>query len=379
MNTAKKLTVVGVALALGMSATANAAKQKEEDSVYKWGRWAVLSPAAGGEPYVATLEPQAENNARPSIYDEVQPKVEENNPVEIAGFCNAGSACGYATYSNNPDAGRVEAESVPEGFDLSKKSPDGPVLARFNLETFPAAGGEGQFQPTAVVGEGGQAGFQGARFQVFDTGNDAFPDIDSVDTDNGFGGSSFRGQGSAQTTDKVLFSDGSLDRTTVTRVSGLEKPDRFGGVASGQWSDGTDTVKQFISHDPDNSGFQFPKRFDFFRSGGSFVFGRAATLDAMDRFSAGNVQATYQGVVLDYNSAVTLNFDFRSDTFRGNFASGNGFSGFDIDGNVQGVNFAATDGAKAVTGSFFNAGSNASGAVTNGTQLGVFSADHVAP
>ena len=77
------MVVVSVALALGMSAAANAAKQKEEDSVYKWGRWAVLSPAAGGQPYVAALTPDAVNNSRPGEADEFQPKVEQSSRVGI--------------------------------------------------------------------------------------------------------------------------------------------------------------------------------------------------------------------------------------------------------------------------------------------------------
>jgi len=84
MNTAKKLVVIGVALVLGMSTAANAAKQKEEDSVYKWGRWAVLSPAAGGQPYVAAITPDAVNNSRPGEADEFQPKVQDEDipPVQ---------------------------------------------------------------------------------------------------------------------------------------------------------------------------------------------------------------------------------------------------------------------------------------------------------
>ncbi len=83
--------------------------------------------------------------------------------------------------------------------------------------------------------------------------------------------------------------------------------------------------------------------------------------------------ATYNGFVLDYASPVQLNFNFDSNTFNGNFGTANGFNGFEIDGAVKGVNFSAADAGKEVVGSFFNAGCNASGAVNNGTQLGVFS------
>ena len=75
MNTARSLVALGVVLAaLGSSQAVWAAQQKEEDSAYQWGRWAVLSPAAGGEPYVARQEPDAAKNARPGEADEFQPK-----------------------------------------------------------------------------------------------------------------------------------------------------------------------------------------------------------------------------------------------------------------------------------------------------------------
>jgi hypothetical protein len=80
--------------------------------------------------------------------------------------------------------------------------------------------------------------------------------------------------------------------------------------------------------------------------------------------------------VLDYASPVQLNFNFDSNTFNGNFGTANGFNGFEIDGAVKGVNFSAADAGKEVVGSFFNGGLNASGAVNNGSQLGVFSTDY---
>lgn len=76
MKSGVKLLALSVALALGGTQIAFAAKQqREEDSVYEWGRWAVLSPAAGGEPYVAAAEPDASNNIRPDGADEFSPKV----------------------------------------------------------------------------------------------------------------------------------------------------------------------------------------------------------------------------------------------------------------------------------------------------------------
>lgn len=51
-----------VVLTLGQSAFA---QQPAGDSAYQWGRWAVLSPAAGGEPFRAPDSPGADFNVRP--------------------------------------------------------------------------------------------------------------------------------------------------------------------------------------------------------------------------------------------------------------------------------------------------------------------------
>ncbi len=371
MNTTKKLVVAGIALALGMGTAANAAQKKEEDSAYKWGRWAVLSPAAGGEPYVAPLTPDAANNARPGDADEFQPVVLEEDatpPVEIDGFCEAGSACGYATYSKLSDEedDRVTFASVPDGFDLSDENPDGPVLARFNLETSPIDDGEGGFEPTAVASE--EDGGQVARFEVFDTGNENFPDIESVDME---GGGSFSGG------DRSLTSIKRDDGTKVTiidaQVSTLEKQYDFSGVDSGSWANRTETRTRV------NDGEAPVLQIDFMSSDGFFVYGKTATIEQMETFSAGNVTAVYQGLVIDYGSSVTMEFDLGERTVRGVFASENGFNGFEANGRVKGINFAGSDGDRKFTGSFFNAAENVSGAVSNGSQLGVFSADHVHP
>ncbi len=75
MNSRTRLVTLGLVLALGAGQEAWAAQQKVEDSVYQWGRWSVLSPAAGGEAYKAALAPDAANNARPGDASEFQPVV----------------------------------------------------------------------------------------------------------------------------------------------------------------------------------------------------------------------------------------------------------------------------------------------------------------
>jgi hypothetical protein len=88
MLTAKRVSYLAAAMILGISQSASAAQAKEEDSVYQWGRWAVLSPAAGGaEPYAAVDTPGAEFNARPGDASEFQPEIAsiEVPPIPPAG------------------------------------------------------------------------------------------------------------------------------------------------------------------------------------------------------------------------------------------------------------------------------------------------------
>lgn len=76
MKPAKSVIAPAVAALLAAAPLAFAAQQVEQDSVYKWGRWAVLSPAAGGaEPYQAASTPGAEFNARPGDASEFQPEL----------------------------------------------------------------------------------------------------------------------------------------------------------------------------------------------------------------------------------------------------------------------------------------------------------------
>ena len=69
------MRLVALVLVFGASQEVWAAQQKENDSVYRWGRWAVLSPAAGGDSYKSSVTPDAANNARPGDAVEFQPEV----------------------------------------------------------------------------------------------------------------------------------------------------------------------------------------------------------------------------------------------------------------------------------------------------------------
>jgi len=75
MKSWKRPVALGLVLAFGAGQQAWAAQQQEDDSVYRWGRWAVLSPAAGGDSYKGQVTPDATNNARPSDASAFQPVV----------------------------------------------------------------------------------------------------------------------------------------------------------------------------------------------------------------------------------------------------------------------------------------------------------------
>jgi len=64
MSANKHLTALAIstALVIGQSALA---QEPAGDSAYQWGRWAVLSPASGGEPFSGPDEPGADFNVRP--------------------------------------------------------------------------------------------------------------------------------------------------------------------------------------------------------------------------------------------------------------------------------------------------------------------------
>jgi hypothetical protein len=77
MKSAKRIVVLATSMVLGAAQGAWAAQPPpEEDSAYRWGRWAVLSPAAGGtEPYVQVATPGADYNARPGDASQFDPVV----------------------------------------------------------------------------------------------------------------------------------------------------------------------------------------------------------------------------------------------------------------------------------------------------------------
>ena len=64
MSANKHLIALATTAAMTLSQSAFA-QEPAGDSAYQWGRWAVLSPAAGGEPFRAPDDPGAYYNVRP--------------------------------------------------------------------------------------------------------------------------------------------------------------------------------------------------------------------------------------------------------------------------------------------------------------------------
>lgn len=64
MSANKHLIALAISAALTVGQNAMA-QEPAGDSAYQWGRWAVLSPAAGGEPFHAPDAPGADFNVRP--------------------------------------------------------------------------------------------------------------------------------------------------------------------------------------------------------------------------------------------------------------------------------------------------------------------------
>lgn len=360
MRSASSLVAVGVALALS-AGQAVAATQQEEDSVYQYGRWAVLSPAAGaGEPYVAAMTPDAANNLRPEEgFGPELTAVEVPVVPVVVESCTAGASCSFATYSRT--------DFAEDGTSIDT----GPAFADFTKTDV-------AISDPSLPGVPGGPGIPATQFTVE---NDSMPTVESLPMPGSFGDGDLAGaKGTSKFIPPAPGQPGLGQTETIDRTSMLSHNQQdsgetfdFEGVEAGYWKDAAEKLVEFIVRDPSLPDQLSP----IHAANGYFVTGQTATVEQMETFAAGNVNATYQGAVLDYGSSVRLDFDFGSKTFTGNFASGGGFQGFSIDGNVSGANFSASQGVQAVNGSFFNSGRNASGGVDNGAQIGVFSTDFV--
>lgn len=137
MDLKKSLMALSVSAALlGGAWEAAVAKTDEEDSVYRWGRWAVLAPAAGVEEVIALVPAGANDIGRceseancPEVITDQEPPVEPPVEPPITQVpCAAGMPCGFTRVG-----GFVEAEEAPgsvEAFELVLDEETGQLAYR---------------------------------------------------------------------------------------------------------------------------------------------------------------------------------------------------------------------------------------------------------
>ncbi len=124
MEVKKSLIAIGISSALVMGAwTTAVAKTGDDDSVYQWGRWAVLAPAAGVEEVIAYAPAgtdnlgsceSSENCPTPLFTDTPEPPVPPEPPVATSP-CEAGAPCGFARVDHPYDASQ---RTKPESSDV---------------------------------------------------------------------------------------------------------------------------------------------------------------------------------------------------------------------------------------------------------------------
>lgn len=148
MNFSKPLLALGISVVLaGVSGgVAAVAKDADDDSVYRWGRWAVLAPAAGGEELVAFAPAGGNDLGRceagancpdPKAESEPEPKPEPDptpDPV-VKAPCAAGAACGF-TRIDRRNADGSTGESTTGRFAL-KLDPGGEGGGTVNFRANP--------------------------------------------------------------------------------------------------------------------------------------------------------------------------------------------------------------------------------------------------
>ncbi|MBU1191819.1 MAG: hypothetical protein KKE76_08910 [Gammaproteobacteria bacterium] len=319
MEVKKSLIAVGVTsvLMVGAWATASANTDKDDDSVYQWGRWAVLAPAAGVQEVVA-FAPVGTANLGSCASDEncptftVTTEQPEEPPVEppvATSPCEAGAPCGFARV-DHPYRNQIEA-------------PDSSSIAPFQL----------------VMTQGGQGG-----------------DTVAFVVDPGTADEIASGTVSAiiRPTVVVAYPGGPI-------LSGLLTPgdDEAPAVGRGVWG-------------VDESGGEFVWGITANASQmASFISGLGG-----DRIA--NYSGFTQGVLNGGEGAVNMSVNFSDATWSGQF-NNNAFtaSGVVVDSGFvsNAAGFSPNIASGEVYGAFVNAGNNAIGAYDVTNTVGVRSAD----
>ena len=308
MEVKKSLIAVGISSVLmaGTWATATAKTAEEDDSVYQWGRWAVLAPAAGVEDVIA-FAPAGTNDLGRCESDANCPSYNgpTDTPEELVSPCEAGAPCGFARVDHPYDASqRTKPESsdiVPFGLTLDEEA------------------GTVAFVVDPGAADEIQSGSVKASYRT-----------DGVNTVPG-SSSDLRGAIQARN-----------EQDEASLVQGVWR----------NTSNGSDETVNV--------------------NGGEYVWGVTATAGQMQSLMSslgGDMTAIYQGSTMgttnDNEGTVTLDINFGSSTWSGNF---NGDLKFSASGDVINSGFVSNAGGFSsniasgeVKGGFVNAGNNAIG------------------
>jgi hypothetical protein len=343
MDVSKSLIALGVSIALfgGAWETAVAKKTDEEDSVYRWGRWAVLAPAAGGEEVIAAAPAGTSNLGRcesaancpdPQDVPPEEPPPEEPPPVEP------------------PPVEPPPVDPPPVEPPPVEPPPVDPPPVEPPLTQVPCAAG--QACGFARIDQNGQtSGTSGDRVVPFELSLDDNEGEGEVDT-VAFKANPGADDEIASDTEEALYvtdSEGNLvlvrtlDRNAQSILRGAVIVDESGVpvLIQGPWMHAED--------------------------GGEYVWGIAATpeqiTDLVDRLDGlGELAAIYNGVTAN-GGTVNMTVDFNAGEWSGDFA---GRYSFSATGDVVGSGFASTGFTDPkvsglVQGGFVNAGNNAIG------------------
>lgn len=278
---------MSVAMALNV---AHATTSDEEDSVYQWGRWEVLAPAAGNQPapVIPRQLSQLTTNDYEKDYTPIAP--DEPDPLPIIDdeeeivlpdpSCEAGASCGFATRNFGAEPGNG-------------------AEARFN--TFATAGGDGGMTYVLNEGETGQLNSENmdnikVEYPVYDPSRDTYYTI-------------LRSRDGVRGAPRSTYTAKDYAPYPMSEVS-----------QAGDW---------------------------FFRTGdgegmesGFFAWGDALPQDVLDELNAGSVLAEFSGPMASGLTDVNLAVQFGSDAFWEGAWSG--AHNFQAAGNVVGPSLVQT-------------------------------------
>ena len=208
MNIRRQTLVAALGLALASSPLMARTQLDEQDSVFSWGRWKVLAPAAGGNILPSPLFVVKDLNAGDA--DPLTPRIIEPNgdtggnggdgeqpgPGPLVGPCDFGIGCGFTSF--DADKNRPGSAADTGSFDIDfRREQDGEggyyaaVVSLFTVGEvdYEATNDDGSLRVVrSGVGVDYLPAREGERFLAMDRsiGGSVFPDADNADYSAGF-------------------------------------------------------------------------------------------------------------------------------------------------------------------------------------------------